>query len=155
MAKSFIDVVQASLRTGLGIPVKIKKPSLLNQYTARGTAFRLQTSRVVGSSLKWRTTLPSSVRPELPPAATRPLGKPTSRASQERMKDIPPISSFSCICGDVDHRLDSVHSGPAFPESELVVQETVLPDQEGLKPLQNQLLQKLPHCVKQTYWSIR
>ena len=45
MAKSFIDVVQDSPRTGLGIPVKTKKPPLLNQYIARGTAFRLQTSR--------------------------------------------------------------------------------------------------------------
>ena len=41
MAKSFIDVVQESPRTGLGIPVKTKKPSLTNQYTARGTALRL------------------------------------------------------------------------------------------------------------------
>ena len=36
MAKSFIDVVQDSPRTGLGIPVKTKKPPLSNQYTARG-----------------------------------------------------------------------------------------------------------------------
>ena len=36
-----------------------------------------------------RTTLPSSVRPELPPAATRLLGKLTSRASEERNKEIP------------------------------------------------------------------
>ena len=49
MAKSFIDVVQDSLRTGLGIPVKTKKPPLSNQYTTRGTAFWLETSRVVGS----------------------------------------------------------------------------------------------------------
>ena len=41
MAKSFIDVVQNSPRTGLGIPVKPKKRPLSNQYTARGTAFRL------------------------------------------------------------------------------------------------------------------
>ena len=41
MTKSFIDVVQDSPRTGPGIPVKIKKPPLSNQYTARGTAFRL------------------------------------------------------------------------------------------------------------------
>ena len=31
MAKYFIDVVQDSPRTGLGIPVKIKKNSLSNQ----------------------------------------------------------------------------------------------------------------------------
>ena len=41
MARSFIDVVQGSSRTGLGINVKAKKPTLTNQYTARGTAFRL------------------------------------------------------------------------------------------------------------------
>ena len=41
MAKSFIDVVQDSSRTGLGIPVKTKKFPLTNQYTARETAFRL------------------------------------------------------------------------------------------------------------------
>ena len=41
MAKSFIDVVQDFPGTGLGIPVKTKKPPLLNQYTVRGTAFRL------------------------------------------------------------------------------------------------------------------
>ena len=41
MAKSFIDVVQDSPRTGLGIPVKTKKTPLSNQNTARGTAFRL------------------------------------------------------------------------------------------------------------------
>ena len=86
MGKSFIDVVQDSPRTGLGIPDKTKKPPLLNQYTARGIAFWLQTSRVIGSSFKSRTTLPSSVRLELPPAATRPLVKPTSRASQRRNK---------------------------------------------------------------------
>ena len=41
MAKYFIDVVQDSPRTGLGILVKTKKPPLLNQYTTRGTAFWL------------------------------------------------------------------------------------------------------------------
>ena len=41
MAKSFIGVIQDSPRTGLGIPVKTKKPTLSNQYTTRGTAFRL------------------------------------------------------------------------------------------------------------------
>ena len=41
MAKYFIDVVQDSPRTDLGIPVKAKKPPLTNQYTARGTTFRL------------------------------------------------------------------------------------------------------------------
>ena len=41
MAKSFIDVVQDSPRTDLGIPVKTKKNPLSNQYIARGTAFRL------------------------------------------------------------------------------------------------------------------
>ena len=41
MVKYFIDVVQDSPRTGLGIPVKTKKILLTNQYTGRGTAFRL------------------------------------------------------------------------------------------------------------------
>ena len=41
MAKSFIEFVQDSPRTGLGIPFKTKEPPLTNQYTARGTAFRL------------------------------------------------------------------------------------------------------------------
>ena len=41
MAKYFIDVVQDSPRTGLDIPVKTKKLPLSNQYTSRGTAFRL------------------------------------------------------------------------------------------------------------------
>ena len=41
MAKSFIDVVQDSPREVLGIPIKTKKRLLTNQYTARGTAFRL------------------------------------------------------------------------------------------------------------------
>ena len=40
MANSFTDVVQDSPRTGIGIPFKSKKPSLSNQYTTRGTAFR-------------------------------------------------------------------------------------------------------------------
>ena len=43
--------------------------------------------------------------------------------------------SLSCICGDVNHSLDSVHSGRAFPESELVFRETFVPGQESLKPL--------------------
>ena len=41
MAKSFIDVVQDSPRTALGIPGKTKKTPLRYQYTDRGTAFRL------------------------------------------------------------------------------------------------------------------
>ena len=41
MSKSLIDVVQDSPRTELGIPVRTKKFPLSNQYTARGTAFRL------------------------------------------------------------------------------------------------------------------
>ena len=41
MTKSFIDVVQDSPRTRLGIPVKTKKPPLSNQYRARGAVFRL------------------------------------------------------------------------------------------------------------------
>ena len=41
MVKSFIDVVQDSSRTGLGIPVKTKKTPRSNQYTTRGADFRL------------------------------------------------------------------------------------------------------------------
>ena len=41
MAKSFIEVVQDSPGTGLGIPVKTQKTPLSNQCIARGTAFRL------------------------------------------------------------------------------------------------------------------
>ena len=37
----FKDAVQDSPRMVLGIPVKTKKNPLSNQYTARGTAFRL------------------------------------------------------------------------------------------------------------------
>ena len=45
------------------------------------------------------------------------------------MRWIPYAYQFlSCICGDVNHSLDSVHSGPAFPESELVYREAVLAD---------------------------
>ena len=69
MAKSFIDVRKEYLRTGLGIPVKTKKLLLSRLYSLR----------VVGSSLKSRTTLPSSIRPEcdfywpsLLPRSTRP-----------------------------------------------------------------------------------
>ena len=57
----------------LGIPVKTKKTPLSNQHSARGTAFRLWTSRAVGSSLKSRTTLPSSGRPGLPSVGTQKL----------------------------------------------------------------------------------
>ena len=57
-------------------------------------------------------------------------------------------SPFSCICSDVNHSLDSVHSGPACPESQLVFRETDLPDQQSLKSLQKQLLQKLPHRIQ-------
>ena len=89
--------------------LKPKKPPLLNQNTACGTTFRLQTSRVVGSSLKSRTILPSSVRLELPPAATRPLGKPTSRASQGRNKEIPPPND---VDSQVHPRRRTAGAGP-------------------------------------------
>ena len=79
MAKSFIDVVKDSPRTGLGIPVKTKKPlSRTNTQPAEPAfGFKLHGWLV---PLKSRTTLPSSVRSEHASAATRPLGKPTSRA---------------------------------------------------------------------------
>ena len=109
MAKYLIDVVQDSPRTGLGIPDKTKKPPLSNQYTARGTAFRLHASRMVGSSLKARTTLPSSVRPGLPSAATRLLGRTTSRASQGRNKAIPPPNDAD---SQVHPRRRSTGAGP-------------------------------------------
>ena len=73
MAKFFIDVVQDSPRTGLGIPVKTKKPlSRTNTPPAEPPfGFKLHGWLV---PLKSRTTLPSSVRSELPSAATRSLG---------------------------------------------------------------------------------
>ena len=84
MAKSFIDVVQDSPRTGLGIPVK-------------------------ASSLKSRTTLPSFIRPGLPSAAARPLGRLTSRASQGRNKAIPPPDDAD---GQVRTRRRTAGAGP-------------------------------------------
>ena len=89
MAKSFIDVVQDSPRTRLGIPVKTKKnPSRNNTPPAEPPfGFELHGWLV---PLKSRMTFPSSVRSELPSAVTRPLGRPTSRASQARNKAIPP-----------------------------------------------------------------
>ena len=51
---------------------------------------RRETSRAVGSRLKSRTILPSSVHPGLPSADTRPLDRPTSHANQGRNKKIPP-----------------------------------------------------------------
>ena len=47
---------------------------------------------MVGSSLKSRTALPSSVRPGRPSVATRLLGKATSRANQGRNKKIPALN---------------------------------------------------------------
>ena len=41
MAKSFIDVVHDSPRTGLEILLEPKKTPLSNKYITRGTAFRL------------------------------------------------------------------------------------------------------------------
>ena len=56
-------------------------------------------------------------------------------SADQRAESLTLSSFFSCICVDVNHNLDSVHSGPAFPESELVFREAVFPDQESLKPL--------------------
>ena len=84
MAKSFIDVVQDSPRTGLGISVETKKPPLSNQYShlvdvwsleqgwvvTRSYSARLE-SRVMGSfldnlahgrNLEWGCTVPIRVR---------------------------------------------------------------------------------------------
>ena len=61
--------------------------------------------------------------------------------SDQREESLTLTSSFSCICGDVNHSLDSVHTGRASPEPELVFWETVLPDQKSLKPLDRQDLE--------------
>ena len=42
MAKSFIDVVQDSPRTGLGIPVKTKKPLSRTNAPPTGPPFRFK-----------------------------------------------------------------------------------------------------------------
>ena len=55
--------------------------------------------------------------------------------ADQRAESLTLTSSFSRICCDVNPSLDSVHSGPALPESELVFREKVLSDQESLKPL--------------------
>ena len=55
--------------------------------------------------------------------------------ADQRAESLTLISSFSCICGVVNHSLDSVHSESDFPKSELVLRETILPDHESLKPL--------------------
>ena len=89
MAKSFIDVVQDSPSAGLGIPDKTKKPPLSNQYTTSGTAFRLYTSRVVGSL---KVAYDSSVIRSLGTSirGRTPTWQPTSRATQGRNKQILP-----------------------------------------------------------------
>ena len=85
---TIIEFVQDSPRTGLGIPVKTKKTPFSNQYTTHGTALQLWTSQVVGSSLKSRTTLPSTIHPGFPSTTIRLLGKPTSSTNQGRNKKI-------------------------------------------------------------------
>ena len=71
MAKSFKDVVQDSPRTGLGIPVQTKNP--LSRTNTK------------------------SVRPGLPFAATRPLGKPTSANQGSNKKISPPNDADSQV----------------------------------------------------------
>ena len=39
--------------------------------------------------------------------------------ADQRAESLTLTSSFSWICSDVNHSLDSVHDGPAFPEYEL------------------------------------
>ena len=86
MAKSFIDVVQDSPRMGLGIPVKTKTLSLEPKHHSRN---RLSALNFTGGS---------SVRPELPSAATRLFGRPTSRANLGRNKKIsPPVDADSQV----------------------------------------------------------
>ena len=51
MAKFFIDVVQDSPRTGLGIPVKTKKNPLSDQYTAPLTR-TVESARDAGPRVK-------------------------------------------------------------------------------------------------------
>ena len=87
------NLLQTLYRTLLGrvqaYLLKPKKPvSRTNTPPAEPPfGFKLHGSLV---PLKSHTTLPSSVRPELLSAATRLLGKPTSRAIQGRNKQIPP-----------------------------------------------------------------
>ena len=50
--------------------------------------------------------------------------------ADQRAESLTPASFSSYVCGHVYHSLDGVHSGPAFPEPELVLRKTVLPDQE-------------------------
>ena len=56
MVKSFIDAVQDSSRSRLGIPVETKNP-LSRTNTGRGTTFRNETSWAIGFGLLWITTL--------------------------------------------------------------------------------------------------
>ena len=51
---------------------------------------RLSALHFAGSWFQLKVAYDSSVRPGLPCAATRPLGRPTSRAGQGRNKAIPP-----------------------------------------------------------------
>ena len=91
MAKYFIDVVQDSPRTGLGIPVKTKKnPSFEPIHRPRN---RLSALNFTG----------------LPSAATHPLGRPTSRASQGRNEAIPPPKNAD---GQVRPRRRTAGAGP-------------------------------------------
>ena len=64
--------------------------------------------------------------------------------ADHRPESLTLTSSSSCICGNVYYSLDGVHSGPVFPEPELVLRKTALSDKETLKSLSNRLLQKLP-----------
>ena len=90
MPKSFIDTVQNSPRTGIGIPVKTKKkPSFEPKHRPRN---HLSASNFTGGWFQLKVAYDSSVIRSLrtPTAATRPLCKPTSRACQGRNKEIPP-----------------------------------------------------------------
>ena len=79
-----MDVVQDFPRTDLDIPVK-PKPPLSDHITARGTSFRLWTSRAVGpgfTSLCDSSTIRS--RETHPPGCTPAGGGPVHRAKRKR-----------------------------------------------------------------------
>ena len=48
--------------------------------------------------------------------------------ANQRTESLTNTSSFSCICGDVNHSLDGVHSGPAFLKAVLIFRKTLLAD---------------------------
>ena len=75
------------------------------------------------SSLLWETIC----RPHVSPTCRLDSHLSSATGSLE--------PSSSCFCDGVYRSLDGVKSGPAFPDSELIFQKTVPPDEESLKSL--------------------